>query len=398
MKRVLLIMLAICTLASCSEDKGDDTPKNIEIKGGKTTQEVFADNTQGSEGVKFTTTGAWTSSIVATTKAYAGTPDWVSIDPASGDKAGDYTINIILAPNYTGENRKAEIKISCGDTVITITIEQKGTTEDNEKPKPGLAQVSKTTYKSKLDDDNGTNPDVTLYSYNSSGKITKIVEQYYIVDEIGTDGTPGKVTSHEMTCNITYENSGVQFNITSTEEDQSFTGTAKLNAKGYIESANAGGLTYEMSYDPKWQIQEVTERDQDGPRQNRCQWSDGNFTTLIWGNLGEEIAKYSTYPNDKINLDINWLFLQNLEAFAFLDGSHSMNSLYAIQNMLGVRSKNYVLEFWTNYNSESWKGKKHKLEYEFNNEQQPIKIKEYTWDSQAEKYNYSGAMTIEYNK
>lgn len=140
MKRILLMMLAICTLASCSKDNGDDMPKNIEVTGGNTTQEVFADNTQGKEGVKFTTTGAWTSSIVATTKA--DTPDWVSIDPASGDKAGNYTINITLTPNYTGDNRKAEIKISCGGTTITITVEQKGLTESGNQPQPTAGYIT----------------------------------------------------------------------------------------------------------------------------------------------------------------------------------------------------------------------------------------------------------------
>lgn len=54
MKKLLLMMLAICALASCDKEK--DEPKNIEVTGGSVKQELFADNTQGKEGVKFTTT------------------------------------------------------------------------------------------------------------------------------------------------------------------------------------------------------------------------------------------------------------------------------------------------------------------------------------------------------
>lgn len=132
MKRLLLIMFAVCALTSCDKEK--DEPKNIEVTGGSIKQELFADNTQGKEGVKFTTTGAWTSTVTPTTKAEAST--WVSIDPASGDKAGEYAINIKLEANYTGADRKAEIKINCGGTTITITVEQKGTTKDGEIPEP----------------------------------------------------------------------------------------------------------------------------------------------------------------------------------------------------------------------------------------------------------------------
>lgn len=128
------MMVAMCTLASCDDEK--EEPKNITITSGFNKQELFANNTQGQGEVKFTTTGAWTSTIIPATKADA--PAWASIDPASGDKAGEYTINITLEPNYTGETRKAEIKISCSVTTITITVEQKATTKDSEilKPEP----------------------------------------------------------------------------------------------------------------------------------------------------------------------------------------------------------------------------------------------------------------------
>lgn len=126
------MLLASCTLASCDKEK--EEPANIEVTNGSMKQEVFADNTQGQGEIKFSTAGAWTSTITPTTKADAST--WVEIDPASGDKAGEYSINIKLETNYTGETRKAEIKISCSGTIITISVEQKGTTKDGKIPEP----------------------------------------------------------------------------------------------------------------------------------------------------------------------------------------------------------------------------------------------------------------------
>lgn len=136
MKKLFLILLTVCTLVGCVKE-GDETQKNIEITSGNTIQEVFADNIQGKDGVTFTTTGAWTSSIeertiVKSTKSR--TPDWISIDPVSGDNAGSYIINITFKPNYTGVKRTATINIRCNGTTISIIVSQDGKTKDGEIP------------------------------------------------------------------------------------------------------------------------------------------------------------------------------------------------------------------------------------------------------------------------
>ena len=96
------------------------------------TQEVFADQTQGTSGVSITTTGAWTSSFAEKTPANAPTRgnslDWVSISPDHGDAAGTYNISITLEENLTGEDRAAEITISCENEEIVIYVMQKAVT------------------------------------------------------------------------------------------------------------------------------------------------------------------------------------------------------------------------------------------------------------------------------
>lgn len=61
----------------------------------------------------------------------------MTVSPDHGDAAGDYTITITLGVNTTGKNRRATVMIECGGTKITITVEQKGTTEEGEVPGEG---------------------------------------------------------------------------------------------------------------------------------------------------------------------------------------------------------------------------------------------------------------------
>jgi hypothetical protein len=134
MKKLLLSalsgLLALGAFTSC-EEKTEPT-KAIELTGGQTTQSVFADQEQTSGGLSFTTNGPWTSTISESTRAAS----WISIDPSSGSKAGDYTITISLEPNYTGADRTATITIVCGEQTIPITVTQKATTEDGVVPEP----------------------------------------------------------------------------------------------------------------------------------------------------------------------------------------------------------------------------------------------------------------------
>lgn len=48
--------------------------------------------------------------------------------------AGDYTITDHARSEYDGKDRRATVMIECGGTKITITVEQKGTTEEGEIP------------------------------------------------------------------------------------------------------------------------------------------------------------------------------------------------------------------------------------------------------------------------
>lgn len=170
MRKLVLILFAICVFAGCDEES--DSPEDVRITSGSTKQVFFADNTAGESGITFTTTGAWGARIASGTKADA--PVWLSVDPANGDKAGTYTINITLEQNLTGEDRKAEIQIICSKTTVTITVEQKGKTQNGEKPKLKLVSrlISSGSHPSEADNNFTDNIDFT---YDAQDRFTSVV-------------------------------------------------------------------------------------------------------------------------------------------------------------------------------------------------------------------------------
>lgn len=145
MKRLLFTLIAVVALTACTKDSGGD--KELTLTGGtSTTQTIYADETIKSDGIKFNASSSWTATVnnVTTNKAGGSQVDWLELSAYSGG-AGEHTLKIIIKENRTGADRKAEIKINCGGTTITITVEQKATNDPN-PPKPQYNRyVKKTT-------------------------------------------------------------------------------------------------------------------------------------------------------------------------------------------------------------------------------------------------------------
>jgi hypothetical protein len=140
MKKLFTAIVAAMALWSCDKP-GKDTDAIIVKNSDALTQTVFADRTNGSSDVTFTTTGAWSSSAMerASGTRMNVTPtvpaEWLWLDPSSGDAAGEYTVAVVLEPNTTGADRVAAIKISSEGQSVFINVRQKGVTEDGEVPK-----------------------------------------------------------------------------------------------------------------------------------------------------------------------------------------------------------------------------------------------------------------------
>lgn len=133
------MLLSAITFMACDKESDDNTPKSIIVPDQQQlSQTVYADNNAGKSGVTFTTTGAWSSEIKesASAKSTRAAADWISISPSSGDKAGDYTINISLETNYTGEKRTATISLKSSGEMVNIVVTQEAVTAAGDKPKP----------------------------------------------------------------------------------------------------------------------------------------------------------------------------------------------------------------------------------------------------------------------
>ena len=101
-------------ILSCDKNDDGETSAITVTNQTELEQTVYADNTTGKSDITFTTTSAWTSSINETSPTRSDktpSPKWISITPASGDRAGSYTISISLSKNLTGAKRSATITI-----------------------------------------------------------------------------------------------------------------------------------------------------------------------------------------------------------------------------------------------------------------------------------------------
>lgn len=173
----------------------------------------------------------------------SGEVDWVSITPDHGDTAGTYTISITLLPNYTGEERKAEIVITCGDTTIVITIVQSATDKPSQDgnavqfgPFPGPKIKSMEQYS--LTDDGELNKLLSTWSFkyeDSRGLLTEATQRWsdgeYDYEKYTFTYPTGTDTKLAMKCDDWFDDgSGSNY------EYDGYENIMTLNEKGYIVS------------------------------------------------------------------------------------------------------------------------------------------------------------------
>ena len=384
MKRIFAFLFAAAALAGCSDDNGGDGGKDIQLAPGTPKDyTIFADETSGtpSEGISFTTTGPWRASVAETRANASGngsSSSWVTVSPDHGDAAGDYTIRIELEVNTTGKDRRATVTIECGATKITITVEQKGTTEDGEVPDDGgdepvvpvgrklIASMKNTYWYYSGAGIEADGDDVVNFFYDDQLRLTKMVMNTWHETEEPAPGilrkqVPGATAVSSVTTRtripvtitavIAYGDRIASYEITREENGvvdphNTQTGSVELDEAGravsgkylsYDKDEVPYSDTYELSYDAAgYLVKSVSSED----GEERITWTGGNPTEVWWGSTsdGQDLidkANYGTVPN-KTNLDLNWVFVLATEGWAFASGDSE--NIFPLIGLTGKRS------------------------------------------------------------
>ena len=341
MKKLIWMLFAVVAMASCSN--GDDgTQKSIVLQGTPTVQTVFADETTTNDGIKFTATEAWAATVseVVTTKAVAGRVDWVELSAYSGG-AGEFRLTMTLQPNLTGKNRKAEIRIVCGDTTIVIVVEQKGLMQDGTVRK----MVSKVVYEyADNSDDHKSSDSYQSYEfkYDTSGRIAECIKKNGPdASEANLKYTETIAFDYTIVNEIRLQRCRIYHDGSSSSADDVEKNTVALNKLGFATRITFPADYVDFEYNVDNRLSKIDQTDSDYDKfWMTLGYTDGMLTKTVCHDddhsSDDEVFEYTVdelypnrYANDKLNIDPNGFLLD-------LDDDYQL--LY-IARLLGNSSK-----------------------------------------------------------
>lgn len=334
-KKCFFALLVAIALGACSDDDGNIADGAVVLdKTTQTTQVVYADETQKNEGIKFTATEPWTATVnEVQTKAGGSNAEWLKLSAYSGG-AGEFTLNMTLMPNTSGKNRKAEICITAGTTVLTITVEQKAETESGEQPVASSGLVKKFTYKGVFNSDKvyGSSEDYILeesrtFEYDAQGRVIRMASE---ADRYGSTcvqtydyATAGKVTvkcvetdggyKDEYDIVVTLNQKGL---VTSLADDDKDTG--KLTEYIRFSYTDDGRLA-------KWEDTDAGDEAASGTFTytgdgllSKYEYVNGKYADENWTNtLDLDKAYTKRYPNN-LSVDVVGLLLNDDDDYNFV--------------------------------------------------------------------------------
>lgn len=385
-----LVLPLVLFAVSCSEsnDDGGDKPVKLSPET-KPEQQVYADDEQAPTPIRFTATAPWTATVAevqtkaetdiaaatgraetSANQAEAGRVDWLTLSAYSG-QAGEISLTMNLTVNTTGHDRKAEIRIACGDTTLTVTVEQKGTKQDGTQPnpqpedpnKPDASNLKYRITKIECEESWGgsdTSTEVYTFAYDDAGRLIK----QEVVRKWAPESASGSEKTSVYTKTITYGAGTVSYEYTDYDDgvlDIQEKSTAALDEKGRIVSGESvsvetvaypdglkeeeGSTKYEFGYDEEGCLVQSTlieHYSEEWRHDYSIIWTDGNPTRLLWeyeenDKKENDYTTYGTVPNNA-NLDLNWLIVLDSEGWVFSVGDEYKT--FAAMGYTGKRSKN----------------------------------------------------------
>ena len=414
--QLVFALIVACILPACSSD--DDSPRQIELADGTSTEQtVYADQTSAASGIKFTAQAAWTATVSDITgsradKAYI---DWLTLSAYSGG-AGEYTLGMTLKENHTGRDRQAKITIVCGDTTITIIVEQKAVKEDGTEPTTPIlpsdnydkliTKIVKQEYYTSNGNTNDEGATTFEFFYDDYKRLVKIVQTE---SDVLTTITIA-YTGNQLSCEKQETENGV------VKTDEVYKASATLNealriVQGeYTDSDSKGDntpylfhVTYTLSYDTNgYLIKSNRVEDGEEADEERITWTNGNPTQVWWGTTGsgsagtKDLIDKATYGKvaNKTNLDLNWFIALDSEGWDF--AAADPYKTFAIMGYVGKRSAN-LAETMTDA-AKAWNGTSvvATYAYDLDNDGTPTKVR--TEAKHGDSFTNSSTYTITYNK
>lgn len=361
------MLLSLAGSIACSDDNNDvDT---ITITKEQQNQTVYADET--AKTIRFTATEAWRTKVeYVATKVAATADNWVTLDPPEGE-AGEVSIHVTLDLNNTGSDRRAEVKITCGSTTITVNIEQKGKTADGDIPVQ-LKKVSTVEIREIINSEEGSRESKELYTfrYDEKGRLT---EQSLLENN---DMETVLQLSYDVAgeVRVTEKGESEQWIVTLNEQGNA----AQLEVKGSYGGYN--DQVYTFGYNADGHLVKESWKDHASEVEYiEYSWENGNFAASVhcFGNNGEDgggddqvdpgynpalfrqgndlyrdtLESGYTYlsapENNKLNIDPN-LFVSSLGNNNYNANSNAYHprkgrlDLLAMWGLAGERSRQYV--------------------------------------------------------
>ncbi len=352
------------------EDPDKPKPDPIELTGETPTQQiVYADETQTPKNIAFKALASWTATVAeVATKAEAGRVDWLALSSYEGG-AGENSLTMTLRPNYTGADRKAEIRIVCGEMAVVLMVEQKATKADGTKPedpnKPDQPDLKNRIKR------------IEKYWYNEAGELDSIDEYYdFTYDETGRVKTikwfeygDGGYSDVEVNAAITYGDKTVAYKSEHKEgSDISIsTGSIELDEKGRAVSGKADedihnsiaewSYIYNLTYNAEGYLVKTDVTEKEGNRTHKSlytiTWTNGNPTQALWESSDKPVTDQATYSTieNKTNIDLNWMLLLDTEAWDFVSGDPT--NVFSVMGYLGKRPKNMVKSVTDGYDHDA---------------------------------------------
>ena len=127
---IFTLFFSVALLTACldlSDKNKDDEPYSIELVNDIVV--LSADETQKPNSIEFTVSDDWYIAPETSPETEYKGSDWVTVDTEHGSK-GTHSIGIIAQANFSGKEREAAFRLTCGENSSLIIVKQSTRTQN----------------------------------------------------------------------------------------------------------------------------------------------------------------------------------------------------------------------------------------------------------------------------